>query len=174
MAPPIPSTLHDQSCGSIWCSLNHQRLATRTVSPPGAGAIPEFDDWSAETQSNRRDLTCIPPYMGCVLPSCGFPVRGLPVSTSWWFKEDVGSDRPQWVWRTTAADGSTINRSGTFDTYGKAIIDALQHGFRPTEDSWAIETDQSIAKFGNGQQKVFTPKINGKPINKKRSTPRER
>jgi hypothetical protein len=34
----------------------------------------------------------------------------------------------------------------------------LRHGFRPTEDSWAIETAHSIARFKHGQHSAFIPK----------------
>ena len=78
------------------------------------------------------------------------------MAASWWFKEDASSR--QWTWRTMAADGTIIEQSEAFANYGKAVMDALAHGFQPTGDDWAIETAHGIDRFKHGQEGVFVRK----------------
>jgi hypothetical protein len=99
---------------------------------------------------------------------------------TWWFKQDPSSTPASWTWRSVAVDGSILNQSAPFPDYGHAVTDALRHGFRPTEDSWAIETAHSIARFKHGQHSAFIPKTDpaARPPDypaevKKRSTEQE-
>ena len=78
------------------------------------------------------------------------------MAASWWFKEDTSSR--QWSWRTMAADGAIIVQSEPFASYGKAVMDALRHGFQPTADDWSIETAHGIDRFKHGKQDAFIRK----------------
>jgi hypothetical protein len=76
----------------------------------------------------------------------------------WSFIENTGRQPPRWVWRQLADNGGSDQKSREFDSYGEAIRDAIIHGFRPTEDHWAIESARLVTHYANGQQTIVTPR----------------
>lgn len=87
------------------------------------------------------------------------------MAISWWFKEEMTFDSTKfrWTWRTLAVDGTILNTAGPFEDYGKAVGDALKHGFHPTADHWGIESAHGITHFKHGQHTAYIPKNDVEP-----------
>ena len=48
-------------------------------------------------------------------------------------------DGPEaWTWRRGGPDGALEASSEPLQNYGKAVLDAIQHGFAPKTDSWTV------------------------------------
>src|SRR5688572_246539 len=43
-----------------------------------------------------------------------------------------------WTWRRAGPDGMLEASSGPMQNYGKAVADAIHHGFQPKTDSWTV------------------------------------
>jgi len=65
-------------------------------------------------------------------PTSRKPVR-------WEFLCHDERDRAQWSWRLIAADGSIERTSAPHPQFGQAVAEALQSGFRPTEQHWVLK-----------------------------------
>ena len=74
------------------------------------------------------------------------------MSRCWWFTEDGKTGQARWEWRLLRDDGTGERESREFASYGEAVRDAIVHGFRPTEDHWAIESTHLVTRYENGQQ----------------------
>ena len=44
-----------------------------------------------------------------------------------------------WTWRRAGPDGLTEACSEPMQNYGKAVADAIRHGFKPKTDSWTVQ-----------------------------------
>jgi hypothetical protein len=95
------------------------------------------------------------------------------MSKRWWFTENGEAGRVHWEWRLLADDGNLERRSREFTSYGEAVRDAIIHGFRPTDDSWAIQSTHMVTQYEQGRQTAVTPSQSGKQgalSERKRST----
>ena len=104
-----------------------------------------------------RRSTESPPDCGEVCTSCrpclgsSSPPPSYSPSVRWHFVEE-GSP-PFWQWRRIHADEHTEHEqtvSGPFPTYGKVILDAIQHGFDPEENHWVVVSRSGTAHFNTG------------------------
>jgi hypothetical protein len=81
----------------------------------------------------------------------------------WYFAEHDKQLRARWIWRVCRADAVVEQTSGSFETYGAAVVDAVRNGFRPHEDRWIVESTHAVVRFGRGSRAVSTLKP-GKPL----------
>ena len=73
--------------------------------------------------------------------------------------------KTEWVWRKLGADGTLRTASGgDFRDYAFAVNDAINHGFRPRQDYWAIVTDIGTTHFRKGEMPAFVPRRDGDPF----------
>ena len=52
-----------------------------------------------------------------------------------------------WSWRCIAADGSIEQSSSSLPDFGKAVADAVQHGFLPKEHDWVVNNRGGTTHF---------------------------
>ena len=53
-----------------------------------------------------------------------------------------------WTWRRARLDGTPLEVSAeAHPDYGKAINDAIKHGFRPRQEPWVVTDGASITHF---------------------------
>jgi hypothetical protein len=73
----------------------------------------------------------------------------------WKFKQHRENPRSYWTWSLLAVDGTIETISGSLADYGAAIHDAVNHGFRPTEDHWIVESIYYTTHYARGKQAVI-------------------
>jgi hypothetical protein len=69
----------------------------------------------------------------------------------WVFKRQQDQSMP-WTWRLLGADDCIEHQGGDFEQYGMALQDAIQNGFRPTEDHWIVDTAHEVTHHEHGQK----------------------
>ena len=47
----------------------------------------------------------------------------------WYFTEHNKELRERWIWRVSRADGVVEQTSGSCETYGAAVVDAVLYGY---------------------------------------------
>lgn len=57
-------------------------------------------------------------------------------------------------------DGTIQTQSPPFDSYGKAVIDAIKNGFQPRREVWIVATRHSVMHFRPGRPPLSVP-MNG-------------
>ena len=68
--------------------------------------------------------------------------------TTWQFVLHTDGVREAWTWRRTRIDGAPLEVSCDFHAdYGKAVNDAIRHGFRPSHEPWAVINGNSVTHF---------------------------
>ena len=73
--------------------------------------------------------------------------------------------KTEWVWRKLRVDGTLVCASGSdFRDYAFAVNDAINHGFRPSRDYWAIVTHIGTTHFRKGERPAFVPNRDGDPF----------
>jgi hypothetical protein len=73
----------------------------------------------------------------------------------WTFRQQREAGRSYWTWTLLAADGSIDTISGSLSDYGAAIHDAVNHGFRPTEDHWVVKSIYYTTHYERGKRAVI-------------------
>src|SRR5262249_18576906 len=63
-------------------------------------------------------------------------------------------DGDAWIWRVFRIDGSIENMSEPMAVFGKALIDAVRHGFRPQQTHWTISDKGGVTHFAPGAAPV--------------------
>ena len=58
----------------------------------------------------------------------------------WSFREQQEDRVVSWVWTRRVVNGDAVVTSKPFRTYGEVITDALNAGFRPTDEAWSVTT----------------------------------
>lgn len=74
---------------------------------------------------------------------------------TWRFIERVESRRQSWCWQRLASDGGVLFASPEFANYAKAVVDAVQNGFKPAEMPYVVETMGLGVHFAPGQKPVY-------------------
>ena len=62
------------------------------------------------------------------------------------------------AWRWQRSNGENAVSSHRHKSFGAALNDALDHGFRPRADTWIVEDERTLATFQPGR----LPKIASK------------
>lgn len=52
-----------------------------------------------------------------------------------------------WTWRRAGPDGLLEASSEPMQNYGKAVADAIRHGFQPKTDSWTVQVARGSMHF---------------------------
>lgn len=82
----------------------------------------------------------------------------------WWFTEYSKQVPARWTWRVLSGDGTIDQQSGEFESYGMAVRDAINRGFQPSRDHWAIETTVTVTHFHHGSDSVVILKGDRHPL----------
>jgi hypothetical protein len=69
---------------------------------------------------------------------------------------------PCYSWRCIGVDGTIIECSGAFETYGSVLVDAIRHGFKPETHHWIKISPHYAVHFGPDKLPVIVPP-DGKP-----------
>jgi hypothetical protein len=52
-----------------------------------------------------------------------------------------------WTWRRAGPDGGLEASSDPMPNYGKAVLDAINHGFQPKTDSWTVHLGRNSVHY---------------------------
>src|SRR5262249_5555229 len=63
--------------------------------------------------------------------------------------------RNTWLWQRFAPDGRVEKTSAEFETYGKALVDALNEGFRPNAVDYSVDLPHGRMHFPPGRDPEF-------------------
>jgi hypothetical protein len=72
----------------------------------------------------------------------------------WQFVQRRSGSTETWVWLRLRADGPVEETSRPHENFGKAVADALAHGFQPRRDSWETRAGEWITKFAPGKAPI--------------------
>ena len=70
-----------------------------------------------------------------------------------------------WKWTRHLLDGGVDVTSKSFDTYGGVITDALNAGFQPVRETWAVKTVHGTSIFNGGLSQHQSAAPGGAPPN---------
>jgi hypothetical protein len=89
------------------------------------------------------------------------------MTSHWVFTELSNSQSPSWTWCRRPLNGAAETPSPPFAGFGKAVTDAVLHGFKPKEEAWSVTTL-------NGNTTVYNaePPAAFSAIREKRGVPR--
>ena len=60
-----------------------------------------------------------------------------------------------WLWQRFAADGRLEKTSEPHPSYGKAVLDAMNHGFKPKDDASSVDLTHGVMHFPPGRQPYY-------------------
>jgi hypothetical protein len=70
----------------------------------------------------------------------------------WKFVQCRTGSRETWAWERSCADDGTVEEmSPLHGSFGKAVADALDHGFQPRRESWETRAGDWITRFTPGK-----------------------
>jgi hypothetical protein len=75
----------------------------------------------------------------------------------WQFVRHGSGSSELWIWRRLRADGALEEVSPPHETLGKAVADALAHGFKPRSQLWETRTGNWITRYRPGKPPSSTP-----------------
>ena len=78
-----------------------------------------------------------------------------------------------WTWRRAGPDGVLEASSEPLPNYGKAVVDAISHGFIPTIDSWTVHLASNSLHYPPGQPSTDAGR-EGPPYRRRSADPRKR
>src|SRR4030095_2419777 len=73
----------------------------------------------------------------------------------WRFVRHVDNGTTAWAWQCFAPDGRVERTSEPHATYGKALMGALQNGFRPDQDDYSVDLPYGRLHFPPGGPPEF-------------------
>ena len=81
------------------------------------------------------------------------------IRPSWHFVlANEGADSTSsWTWRRMRADGTIEQISESQSSFGHAVSDAIDHGFRPKTVAWAVISGGRYTHFKAGEQPIGIP-----------------
>jgi hypothetical protein len=83
-------------------------------------------------------------------------------------------DGPEaWTWRRGGPDGALEASSEPLQNYGKAVLDAIQHGFAPKTDSWTVHLSRDSLHHPPRQASAGAGR-EGPPYRRRSIDPRKR
>lgn len=85
----------------------------------------------------------------------------------WSFVRHRGNGVTTWLWQQFGPDGRLQKTSEEHSTYGKAMVNALAHGFRPSEDDYSVDLPHGRMHFPPGRDPQFE-------VQRLREIPRDR
>ncbi len=85
-------------------------------------------------------------------------VGGTPDRWSFIRHHDI-DDSVTWLWQRFGPDGRLQKTSQPQPNYGKALVDALGHGFRPSEHDYSVDLPHGKLHFPPGRNPVFSTRI---------------
>jgi hypothetical protein len=65
---------------------------------------------------------------------------------------EIDSSESAYNWRSMAINDVVITTGGPFETYGKAVVDAMNNGFNPQVHHWIKINAQYTIHFGPGSK----------------------
>jgi hypothetical protein len=68
----------------------------------------------------------------------------------WQFMEVVDGGPNVWTWRVLGPSGNLEKNSEPHGNYGAAVMDAIKHGFLPSNDHWIVITSTGVTRFEPG------------------------
>jgi hypothetical protein len=75
----------------------------------------------------------------------------------WRFVRHVDNGTTAWTWQRFGPDGRVEKTSEPQATYGKALVAALQNGFRPDQDDYTLDLPYGRMHFPPGGPPEFCP-----------------
>jgi hypothetical protein len=86
-----------------------------------------------------------------------------------------------WSWRRAGPDGGIEASSEPMQNYGKAVADAIRHGFQPKSDSWTVHLARGSMHYPPRQGRPeelsagrFTQPLEGAAERRRSADPRKR
>lgn len=84
-------------------------------------------------------------------------------SVRWKFVRHSESGATTWLWQRFGPDGRVEKTSEPHATYGKALMAALQSGFRPDQDDYSLDLPYGRMYFPPGRLPEFVSDRQGGP-----------
>lgn len=78
-------------------------------------------------------------------------------SVRWSFIRHFDKVTTTWLWQRFGPDGRVEKTSEPLATYGKALMSALQNGFRPDQDDYSVDLPSGRMHFPPGRTPEFSP-----------------
>ena len=75
----------------------------------------------------------------------------------WSFVRHSKTDATTWLWQRFGSDGRVEKTSEPHASYGKALMAALQNGFRPDQDDYSLDLPYGRMHFPPGRVPEFSP-----------------
>ena len=85
--------------------------------------------------------------------------------------QDDGAEA--WTWRRAGPSGALEASSEPLPDYGKAVLDAIHHGFAPKTDSWTVHLAKDSLHYSRRQAPTGTGR-EGPPYRRRSLDPRKR
>jgi hypothetical protein len=82
----------------------------------------------------------------------------------WQFVLHRDGSSETWVWRRADRDGALEEMSPPHDNFGKAIADALAHGFQPRRQLWETRSGNWITRFTPGRAPISMRDDSAQPL----------
>ena len=73
----------------------------------------------------------------------------------WRFVRHHDGTERRWLWQLFGPDGTLTRTSQVHESYGKALADALGHGFKPTKERYSIDLPHGRVHFPPGRDPEF-------------------
>jgi hypothetical protein len=74
----------------------------------------------------------------------------------WAFVRHRTDNGASWVWQSFGPDGRLLRTSEAFITYGKAMVDALNNGFKPASDDYSVDLPHGRMHFPPGRDPEYS------------------
>ena len=143
----------DESLGSYPTPADaHKALISGLTARPSSGVDPsklnlmaDLSEWPFYTGAAPLARTTAPPRAD-VMPG-----------SAWHFVREDDSPSIKWTWRRMRIEGTIESVSEPQAGFGRAVADAVEHGFRPKQDAYVVIAGGTYTHFRPGQSPLTVP-----------------